>query len=387
METKKFDLSLIQQAEEQAEEDRQNAMEIHPQIQGAIAFLESASGASREARERLKEKISEAQNFLSNNIRHEVPAVRRGVWRAIMEFELTRPIQQRSEVEELLANLEKRGFIQEDPDGYLRAYGKTYHIPEASGFGATEKNEVLDLLKTLLQRAKEEFLHASTISLKDLFKGEKGDSAMEVPPEKVVQGETTKWLGGGILLVHSDGENITPQDAMGSIENGILEAKELRVRLLVSSLSLTNPPFIERLDPQKGGKVRLLWRLIKRAKRMEEEKESFSAEASLSQEEFFLQGKEGICLVDLGKEPWEAEEQEKRIRLHSMFFLVFREGAKIKIKVPTHLQDFFGACTEEYPESDKFSGTPQPLRAVLRAVYGKALKADKEAKKAELIGA
>lgn len=382
-----FDIDLIEQAEIQAEKERQEALRVYPDIQAAIVWLDRARLASREAREKIGPQIKEAQKFLQDNLFHQAPAVRRAVWRAVLGFELTRTINTRAEVETLLASLVRRGFLQEIPDGYLWLYGKAYQIHPNSLFGDPEKTEVRNLFGNLLSKVKEGFLARSTITIEELFSGSRGECAIEVPPGKVEQNGKEVWLGGGVLYLRSDGEYITPEDAMGSIEGGIQEAEKLGVRLRIDSLKSNQPPFVPRLDHVKGAKLRLLWWLLKRARRLDEEKKGFPKKATISPEEFFLKKGLGVCLATFPG-VWEVKEEGKVIsRIHSMFFLVERreEGTKRIhiVEVPTHLGDFFAQCMGEHEEGDRYEGCPQPLRAVLQAISGHVYR---EARAARRVG-
>lgn len=387
----KFNVGVIDEAEEAAEKDREEALRVYPAIQEAIVFLERSRGATREAQERLIPLVEEAQKLLTDNIRHKVPAVRRAVLLALLEFELMRPIEGREEAEKLLARLEEREYIKQDSAGYLQAYGKTYTVPL---FGEPEKEEVKILWRSLLRRAREGFLTRGNRNLKDLFSGKPGEYTMQVPPELTKKDGKPVWRGGGVLQIRSDGRYVAPEDAMGQIDRGIHEAKSLNVRLLLRSLGQPKPPFIEGLDPKQGAKTRLLWQLIKRAKRLVSEKESFAATPDLISPEEFFRGEYGTCLINFEEEPWEWEvkEEQRQVRIYNMFFLVLRyekEGEPwIKIvRTPSHLGDFFNNCQEETAEGEKFDGCKQPLCAMLRAAYGRSLKTSNNTKKASKIAA
>lgn len=384
-----FDPGMIEEAEKQAEEDRQNASAIQPKILEGIAFLERLKGASKEARERLKEQTEQVETFLKVHMNHGVPVVRRAAWTAILEFELTRPVESRVELEALLLDLVKRNFLQETPKGDLQAYGKLYQVHPESQFGNLEKVWVKTLLRDLVGKIKEGFLAGTTLTIEELFDGLPGECAVEVPPEKVTQNGQPLWLKGGVLRVKSDGEYIVPEDAMGGIEAAIQQARELKIGLQLQSLKRTNPPFIKGLEPTKGNKIRLLWYLLQRAKRLDEERRAFPGHATVSPEQFFLEGEPGICLVNLCQEVWEVKDAEGNVvnRIHSIFFLVSREEKegtkKIHIvEVPNHLVDLFAPCMGEYEEGNKFAGCPWPLMGVLRTSYRQTLKVSQDAKKA-----
>lgn len=385
-----FDLSLLDVAEEEAEKDRQTAKDVYPKISAAVAFLEKASGSSREALEKppVVAKIIEAQEALAKHRLHEVPAVRRAVWKALLDFELTRPHESREEVEKLLDNLVQQGLLIKDPGGYLSAYGQRYLVNPDSLFGDPEKAEAKESLEKLLREVKRRMLKQGDLSLDELKSGKSGKCAMEVP----VAQETGKdgrpiWRGGGVLVVESDGSYIQPKEAMGAIEGAIGEAIKLGVKLSANTLRLKNPPFFEGLTEDALKKTILLWHLIKRAERLADERKAFPSKATIGEEEFFLQDKPGTCLIDLGQTVWEEWDQGKITnRIFSVFFLVRREeeeGAKWLhiVEVPSHLVNFLAPCMGRYEEGYKFEGVPQPSRKVLQAAYGHvSRKAEKTAK-------
>lgn len=402
-----FSLEEIEEARKQAEKDRQYAEKAYSTIRPAIAFLEKATGEDRDTRYRLKKGIEEAQELLDRYRHHEIPAVRRAVWKALLSYEFSRPLESRKEVEELLTNLVQRGLLVADPDGTLKAYGKTYTVPPESLFEEPEmmwtKRTLADLLNRVFQSVGERrkqrvaaMQAQANLDLAALMAGQVGRCLIEVPPEKVVQNDGTEfWRGGGWLLLQSDGQRIYPLETIGSFENAIQEAKDLGVYLLTKSLRGKSPPFSQ-LPSEMVRKIRLLWYLIKRgvkhaeeAKKISRQNEEFAAKATVSPEEFFLQGKTGVCHVNYQGNWWvKTPEGVITHRIPNLFLLVSREEKKDKkvvriIDVPDHVKEFLAPCIcKEFEEGDKFAGIAQPLKAVLQAVYGQVFEASRNAKKA-----
>lgn len=406
-----FDSAEIDTAEEQAEKDRAEAERISAIILSAINYLERAAGASREAQERLRTRTEEARSLLNSHLHHNTPAVRRAVWEAILMYEFSRPLENRAEVEELLTNLVKRGILVENPEGYLMAYQKTYMVSPESRFEESEIAKVKRDLVALLQRVYQEvgktreqkaalLRSQSTLDLAGLLAGQQGKCLVEVPTEKVVQNGKGFWRGGGTLLVASDGQKILPLGAVGSIGGVIQEAMDLNVHLWLQSLQRTAPPFIERLPSEQGRKVQLFWHLLKRAIQAAEEKEKLQAQrqemadrTTTPPEEFFLEGRPGICLVDF-QGVWRvpAPDGTTAEEIPHLFFLLERtEGEGTKrlqiVEVPNHLKEFLAPCLgKEYPEEgNRFVGMAYPLNAILQAVYGQILQASRDAEKASQI--
>lgn len=378
------DLGIIEEAERLAREDLQTAKDLASPIQDAVLWLERVNSAPREAKERLKEKIAEAKVFLEGHIRHEIPAIRRAVWRALLECEFGQTLNNRVEVQSLLSKLARMGFLREDPDGDLRAYGKAYSVSPDSQFGDAERTGVRVLLRDLLRRVKERLLTTNGLSWEELLAGKPGEAVLDVPPAMMIVGGQGKWFGGGVLWVTSVGGYIAPEDAMGSIEGAITEARDLGVKLLAKSLASQQPPFVRTNDPRIGGKIRLLFHLLKRAQLLVNERKGFLDRASVQPDGFFLQGQPGVCLIDFGQDTWDIQHGEGEVtrRIYNFFCLVKRENGRLSIlAVPAHLGNFFASCMGEYEEGEKFEGAPQPLRSVLRAMYRSALKASEDAKK------
>lgn len=383
------DLSDFAGLEAQAKEIREGAGRIKFWVEAAVLQLDQTDGMSREARELVAKRIEATETSLAEVLHDEVPAYRRAAWLAFLNHEFSRELHSREEVKTLLERLVREGRLIERADGELKVYDKTYVVSPDAAFGEPEVEETRKALSGLLNRVyvetsktwkdkSQEFRSRATIGAQELANGTAGICALDVPPEKVQNGDQVFWRGGGTLLVQSDDQRIVPLDAVGSIEGAVREAKDLRVHLLVSSLKYETAPMVK-LPPEAARKVQLLWHLIKRAIRAETQREQvlkaraeLEAKATISPQEFFLEHLSGVCLVEFSG-VWEIPGGDT---ISNLFLLVEREVEKESriaiVEVPDHFKDFFASCIGEKfsEEGSKFEGVGQPLRAVLQAVYG-----------------
>lgn len=372
----------LENLEAQADKIREGANKIRRWTEAALTQIDQVTGLSREARELAGDAITANQKSLTEFLGHEVPAYRRAAWLALLSHEFSRDLHSREKVEELAKRLVEEGRLTEDSRGEIRLYDRNFRISPEARFEKPEIAEIWRLVGNLLKRVEsedkkergekaQELKAQADISPQELRDGKPGKSFLSVPPEKARNG---LWRGGGTMLVESDGQKIEPLAATGSIEAAVEETKELKVHLLVSSLKYETAPMVK-LPSDAARKVQLLWHLVKRALRTEETKvvhTAFAEKATVGPEEFFVERKSGVCLVEFSG-VWETPQGE---RITSLFLLVERKGKKEPklqiVEVPDHLNGFFASCMgEKFTEEDsKFGGVGQPLRAVLQACYG-----------------
>ena len=300
---------------------------------------------------------------------------RQAAWLATLEFHFSSSPQTSEELIALLERMVTDGYLAKSPTGagYLRPYTKGYDFPSDCQLEETEKAKIKGLLLSLRGKVfdleKKNLADKSTLSVKDFLAGRPGKIALVIHAEKAMRAGQTLWRAGGVLLLESDGQRIKPLDATGGIEEGVMEAKNMKVFLLLSSLQRDAPPFIKGLTPEMVKKTQLIWYLTKRGLI----RYRFAAMETVNQEGFFVEGKDGYCFLDF-KGTWQIPNGAT---VANFFFLIQRKtvtGVKrIHIaSAPNHLEEFFADCLGEYEEGQKFEGVPQPLRAVLQAAYGQA---------------
>lgn len=395
----------IDNLEARAEKVREAAEQVQGWVQTTLAQLDMMNRASREAKELAARAIANSQKKLDDLLhREEMPAYRRAAWTALLRHELAKDLRTREEVERLLERLVREERLVEDPAGLLEAYRKRYAIPPDSLFEEPEATEIHRAMGQLLlrvyrevgrDRAKrsQDLWGQKTIDWRQLVGGVPGKYVGNVPPQEGRNADgTTFWRAGGTLLVEcvvrGNERRIYPLDATGGIEAAVREARELGVYLFVDSLGWNRPPKIPGLSLEQGSKVQLVWYLLQRAGRNEEEEEGVRSDlerldnlADIAPEDFFLNRQVGTCLARYDG-VWKVPTTDGRTgaEVPHLFFLVERvengDVAKIRIvEAPEHLRDLLANCMAEYPEEgERFQGCPYPLRAILQAIFGQVAK-------------
>lgn len=396
-----------------ADKVREGAEKVRTWTKVTLAALSQVSQGSRELREIRAKAVAEAERELDRFLnKEEMPAYRRAAWLGLFTFEFSREFKNREEVKELLSRLVAEGRLVNDSDGPIKGYKErgdesepAYAFPEEAQFGEPEEKEIFNLHWQCRKRAWEaagkartdeaqELVKQSNLSEEEFLEGKPGIFTIGIPPEPITNlttGSILGWRGGGTLQVKSDGQKIYPLAATGNIQAPVQEAKTLKVHLFRDSLSRGTPPFIKELPLEMARKIQLLWHLLRRGLRAAEEtrqlqavKEELATLVTITLSEFFLEDKPGICLADYQGIWEESVPDEERVnRRPNLFFSVERfsqEGEESSqmfirlVQVPDHLEGFFDLCKAEYPEGEQFGGCPQPLRTVLRAIFGQVVR-------------
>ncbi|MDD5145503.1 MAG: hypothetical protein PHF44_01525 [Candidatus Pacebacteria bacterium] len=372
-----FDFSLIQKAREEGTADEKDARQKSAEVQSAIAFLEMTSGENRATRERLREKIQAARACLESNKFHENPTVRREVWKALISFNLFREFSSKKEVEETIAFMVSEKLFLEDPKGTLTVLGKSYTVSAESFFEEEDLAEINRQFEVFKRQVRKVLEQVATLSVNDMLAGKEGQLNLFVPPEKFTTGLGPRWRAGGVLIVKSESGYLAPVEIIGSskIVNEVSEAAKLGVKISTRSLSWTNPPTLTE-KTEKNAKTQMFWHLVKRGIAFDRWISKAKFQAKLTANDFFIEKKIGMCLLDF-EEAWQDLLPDgKEIWISRPVLLMERteqNGIKcIQIRgIPKHLEDWVQNCQEPYTEREKFEGIPQPLQRFLRAMYGK----------------
>lgn len=398
-----FDLTIFttEMAEREAKEFREKkSPKLEEDVKRALPWLDALAKADRETKEVMEFVLKQSgkkhpADWLRENLSHPIAPYRRITWTTLLKYYFSQEVKTKEEVQELLSFLCQQGYLQKDPNGPFKAFGESYALPERALVVLAGQPELSQLTRTFREllwrvrltekRAAEEkgktLLSQSTLSLDEFLGGKPGLLALEIPEKE--------GRRGGVLLVRTEEGKIFPIDAVGGFQKAIEEAKKLRIFLLLQSLSRNSPPFIKGMESEKGAKIALLWHLIKNGiselktrEEIEALRKEMKATANLSPEEFFLAGKAGATLAEW-KGPWLwktiVEGEVKESRLENLFFLVERqekEGQSIirLARIPPWLEEFFSNCQGEFKEGERFEGVPQPLKSVLRAIWGQVRK-------------
>ena len=341
-----------------------------------------------------QQSVKGIQKRLDDFLDHQEPAYRQAAWKTLLAHKFqSAQAQTYEETMRFLDRLVEAGYLEEgDEKSPLQAWNKYFRIPKKASFTGAEFREVKSALEELVRRVgsltvkartqRAEILQReTTLSPQDLFAGIKGTALLYVPPE-ISQDRDGKIQvrRDGLLFAECRGDKrIFPKEGIGSFSNPVADAVALGVFVQRYSLDWDFPPTYKNLaesgsTDEQIKKIKLAWYLLKRAKQgleaqeqADEEKADLGRKATISQESFFLERKEGTALVDLqgSFKPTEGKE------IRNFFFLVKRKDSKIQIlMIPNHLKELLSRCLDEYPEGEKFQGVPQPLQAILQAGYG-----------------
>ncbi|PIP23433.1 MAG: hypothetical protein COX90_00525 [Candidatus Nealsonbacteria bacterium CG_4_10_14_0_2_um_filter_38_17] len=391
-------LEEIKTAEEEGGETVAKVGRIRTWVTTQLPILEQARNLPPEQLWPIAEKVQAVQSRLHELLSDEDPVVRRAALLPFLKHQFSSAqLTSRQAVDDLFNGLVRSGFLDDSPWGDQELRGLTVYnqalavsLPEGlmSDSDYAELQDTVDLLLQRVDRSVKEAQREKANGLKfvgnpdldQLLAGKPGRYVLSVPPDPPTNGRDF-WLGGGTLLVESDGQKIRPVNAAGSIEAGVEEARRLKVHLLLYTLSptWTKAPVVNSLGEDMGRKVQLLWYLIKRAIRTKEEAKAVEAERQAMAEktdllpgQFFMERKTGTCMVDFDG-VWKHPSVDP---IYNLFLLVCREekenGKFIRIvEVPKRLEEFFArSMGQEFPEEDdRFNGCAQPLKAVLQAVW------------------
>lgn len=385
-------------AQEVAAKIRREAEKIGAWVATAVPKIEQADSLPREIVEQIgrQKSIESAKETLSQLLFGEtqLPAYRRAARLAYM-LSLLSCDKTMEEAKILINRLIREKLLFEARQGQIRfGFRLRLHVPDDSFFSEEEIFQVATGVNSLFQRAeakgeaeqarKAKALWAkSEMSVLEMAEGDRtGMCTMFIPPEI----KEDRVFPSGTLLVECRNENgiicIYPVDASGkpNFRSPIERIKELEVFLNALSLKGDRPPRLTTFDQERTGKLQLFWYSIKRAIRHAAEeaernklKAQYAQKATLSMEEFLLEGKTGICLVSICG-TWKPEGKKE---IHDLFFLIERitEGENVGLRlleVPDHVPtDFFISCQEKTFNDGKngFVGIGQPLQNVLRAAF------------------
>ena len=368
--------------------------------------LQNASKAIRirpENKTAIKEILGKIDLFMN----HKEAAYRQAAWIAFLVYEISSAkVQTYTEIMDWLNGLVEDGYLKHgDERSPIKAWTHYFRIPEIASFSRPEFEETKRAMNSLIAKITQataqqsqgraiELKKEADIQPEQVFgENEEGKAFLFVPPQICTKtGQGYFFRKGGFLFVDvkKDGR-IYPLEGVGGFEESIAKAAKLGIFIWTTSLGYPWPTGKKKLldtgfSEEQAESYFVSWNLLKRAKTLleqtnghEEEKLKLSYDVSVSEEEFFLEKREGCALVDFEGvwEIWTPDEndisgkRQKKEEICSLFLLVKREREEISIvSCPEHLKSFFSGCMETYKEGQKFLGVPQPLQSVLQAQYG-----------------
>lgn len=291
------------------------------------------------------------------------------------EFRL--PISSLVEINRVIAGMVSDGLLTIAQSGKgFEISGQKYVVSSNAMFGEVEEATIHDLAARLVARVRYGVKSTAHLDPCDLITGPDGTYMVYVPAERA-NGDPKNWRPGGPLTVEKARGLVRPIDVSGKIGSAVRQAMDLGVALSVASLNDEEPPFYKGDDFERNRKCQLVWYLLVRGINFARWlKEVRGTPSLLTPEDFFLQAKTGLCVVDLG-EAWKWEEGEEILWVPRPILLMERAAVgdstviRIVDKAP-YLTDFFSECTDVYPEGERFGGLPMRLGAAMRAGYRRA---------------
>lgn len=363
----------------------------------------------------MEHHITETQGYLEKIFALEDAALKSAASVLYLRTMFSQNFVDYREAVEALNNLIQSGLLLDDMNGQVLIAYKHYQFSPEIGIDAEELAGIeilVDKFSKLLMRLegkhrqeKAEMLKTmSTITLDEALDNKDGELLLPIPPEykgKKPNGEDD-WRGGGHLLLEFKGGYIYPLDSSGSIENGIAEMVENKVRLKRKAIGWRVPPgHKDQFDKAAGDiqldygfaeretanawlrKLQALWHMIQRGLKTAEEnkkkaeiKGSMAAEANISSLEFFnLTGEEIIQ----GTALLQYKGVIRQGYLFEPFMLVGKEQTEDKkvfkiVKVPPHLEKQFGHLIgQKFPLTEDFNDCPRILGRVMKTIRGQEL--------------
>lgn len=274
----------------------------------------------------------------------------------------------------------------------VRVYSSIYGLTDSFSRNAEAQNvlgEINSLVRRTVEAGRSRFQQdladlcqkaegLGQISVADLVQGVAGHILLEVPD---TQSEDGKVFKGGWILVKSSDRRITPVSAAGYIQRQVEDIAG-KIFVYADQLGQSSLNTGKRLDREVFHSTLQLWRWINSAIELAAQKAAQSAakaewemkvaaerdalrpQATLTPEEFFLEGKVGIVFYDFGAGrafEWRnrsAEGQQQTVDLYDVFALVERapNGQIRALAFPERLRGFFAEHGEFMEPGDRFYG-------------------------------
>jgi len=420
----KFELRLPElPGGEGLEAARARAAEITKQVPTVIqwvarvvAFLIGFFKEAREVQEAFPaEKVREAQDELRRLLReNKVPALRRAAWFGLFKANCGQNILSQEDAGEMMRELVKKDYLLLSSGiGDFVFLGVAYSFSRDSLFEEPDKREAAVLFEQLLRGIEERvkagwaartqyLMTLATVTLLEFLAGKPGPCFLKVPAQPKNPGASgNPWRPGGTMLVVSDGQKIVPAvcpdggyPVTGRISKTVVETAQLGVHVLLYSLPNGDehdgdrqyPPRVN-LPGDMNQHFVWFWWLLSRGiqaglaeERLKKDKQAFQDRTTITEEDFFLDGEPGMCLATY-QGSWKKRGPDGEPTgegVPNIFFLVERrvseDGQKVEIEltgIPDHLKKFLSPCVGTFEaKDDHFSGLPQPLRAILQAIFG-----------------
>jgi len=359
-----------------------------------------------QARPEIKKAIKAIWGKIYSFMNHSEAGYRQTAWLEFLLHKIESPATKTwIDLSELTEWLVKKQYLEENERGPLKTpWGPRFAIPKTASFGAIQFRQVEDAWnkmsksishETAQNRAerarqiKDNETDVSDIGL--LEEKENGTALLYVPGQILIRNGEVDFFNPGLLLVRRDGDKLFPIEGVGSFDRKIdgINGRKTYVLSFTLAPDWTRPPSKKMLIEERGFKeaqtndLCFAWYLLKRASQHlsmsnevpPEELVKFGEQVSVPANEFLLERKNGVALIELDGSIVITGEDKTRTAIDKAFFLVERESRKFRLlKTSGNLQAMLDAesFNEEYAEGDQYEGLPSPLQMLLKMAYFEA---------------
>lgn len=306
---------------------------------------------------------------------------------------------ERPKVEKTLERLVEHNFlgiVAERGNRTVYAYGKDYVLANGLEKSSEARNIfalIPDLVRQAVNAGRELFFEelrqlqntaGEQIDVSELKPGGKdGRIILPVPDRKF----ETQFQGNGYLLISVETGRIRVIDGIGGISRVARELAEARTFIHVSQLQGERISLNDRVPSDAFQHILDLFKLLKRGipaaqeeKRRLEAKAEFknrcnaerlmSKDATVSKQEWLLEGKVGLGFIDNGTGFFEQRSGGDAKKIWQIFALFERnETGQIRVaRFPERLAEFFADYTEFQEPGEKFSRLSH-VGIILRMAY------------------
>lgn len=414
----------------QIQEGMSNALSWLDRMKEWIEQIEDRQ-ERRIAKETAAANVADVKGYVEQCFTLDETTFKRTAAMAYLCYASARDFQDQAEADAFLADLEERGFLEENADGPVRIGYARYCVCKNYGFDDEDVREIekaIDDFSRKLQQVvhqqrkqiTEEIELQAENTLEELVGervngklvgGKLGKCLLEdIPAESYIdrQGKQA-WRGGGTLLVELVADSfgkkqfILPLKAVGAIERSVERAREIEVSLGHWTLDWERPPgssresferFVENLMRKQDvteaeaeeyvKKTQVFWYLIQRALEASKNKEEMDIlkkeyvdRADITPEEIYgidCEPQEGVAVLAFEGTFKNKNGQPSVYHLFGLFRQERGEDGEFLIEFvegPEHVEEFLADCKgKKFPASDNFKRIPDPLGRVLRGIRG-----------------
>lgn len=389
--------------------------EVNLQMPAMVGQLRLIESMEEEERSLYVEMYNEVQNAVATMLSYGESAARNVSVLAYAKANVATCPTYRGAIEKTMEQLAATGFISlvtgttgtARNASQVRVYSNIYGLTDAfvrSAEAQNVLNEINGLVRRTVEAGRARFQQdladirqkaeeLGQITIADLAQGVAGYLLLEVPDTQA----DGKIFKGGWLLVKSSDRRITPVAAAGYIQRMAEEMVVGKIFIYADQVGQSILNTGKRLDREVFYSTLQLWRWVNSAVELAAQKAAQTAaqaewevkvtaerdalrpQATLSPEEFFLEGKTGIVFYDFGQgRPFEwrtksVEGQQTSIDLYDLFALVERApNGQIRVSgFPERLREFFAEHGEFMEPGDRFYGLGV-LGVLMRFGYAEA---------------